>query len=175
MAAKKAKKSTVPTTGKKAAVHRDAVERKRYTMRLPVEVEEEVCRKAAQEMAKIHHAREALKSERRDAMAGFKERMNGLDQQMNDLANTVENSTELREVEVVDRLLPTGEIETVRLDTREVIASRPPTAQELQDSLPGMTEDDPTLKPTGKKVKAASEPEEEEETLAGPRSKSAKK
>lgn len=48
-----------------------------------------VAAKAAHDMAKLHVQREALKKERRDAMADFKERLSSLDQQMGELVDLV--------------------------------------------------------------------------------------
>jgi hypothetical protein len=159
MAAKKGKKQVGAgsATPRKASVDRDAEEIKRYKMKLPVPVGKDVREKASHEMARVHHAQEALKTERRNTNANLRERQNSLSQQMGELADTVDNSTELQDVNVVERLLRTGEIEVIRLDTKEVVDTRTATAAERQKNLPGVESG-----------------EEEEEDLPGPRSKAKK-
>lgn len=149
MAAKKGKKGAAksPPPKKKGkgsgsggdykGVSARASEVKRYTQRLPVPVGADVARAAAAQMATVHFAREQLKEERRNAMANFREKMNGLDQRMGELAETARNSTELQDIECVDMLEPNNEVLSVRLDTKTIFDRRQPTAEDLQTVLPG--------------------------------------
>jgi hypothetical protein len=112
------------------------VERGRHRRKLPVAVDHETIEAAATEMAMLVGANERLKSERRDAMAEFNERRSHIDERMSELADTVTGGTVLQDIECVTYLLPTNEIQVVRVDTSEVVESRTATAEELQETLP---------------------------------------
>jgi hypothetical protein len=54
---------------------------------------------------------------------------------MDELAATVNDSTELQDVECVHRLLPTGLVEVVRLDDMTVVEEHTATVEERQKGL----------------------------------------
>lgn len=115
---------------------RQPVERAFVTKKLAVRVSADVVERAAHEMARLYTDREALKSERRETMAEFKERMAAFDQRMGELANTVNNSTEQRDVKCRELLyVEENRIDVVRLDTGEVVDSRTATAEDRQEDL----------------------------------------
>jgi hypothetical protein len=141
MAAKKAKKKTkasAPEVPRKAAKHRDAVELKRETLKLPVPVGDDVVDKGGREMAKLQVRIHEVEEEKSVALRGFRKTLEGFSSRMDELADTVNNSTELKDVECMHRLLPTGQVEVVRLDTQEVVDEHTATTQELQVGMPGI-------------------------------------
>ncbi len=115
---------------------RKPVERGIVTKRLPVAVGAEIVDRAAHEMARLHTDREALKSERRETMAEFKERLASMDQRMTELADTVNKSTELRDVKCKELLyVEENRVDVVRIDSGEVVESRTATAEDRQEDL----------------------------------------
>lgn len=128
----------LPKKGDKASASRDAVVRSTKKELAPVQVGREKVEKAAQELAGLISEREKLQSEKRDTLAKFRDKFNSIDEQMRQLRDTVLQSTELREVDVVTRLMPTGWIERVRMDMGTLFEdARVATAEELQDNIPG--------------------------------------
>jgi len=114
----------------------DMVERHRYEEKLPCKVEGVDIDAAAQEMARVHRQREAMREQKRETNAKFRERLNFFDERMTELGEIVEHKTERRSVEVVEYLIArTNEIRVVRQDTGEVIETRAAKADELQDGL----------------------------------------
>ena len=112
-----------------------AIERDRYEEKLPCIVDANAKNNAAAQLAACVRALAALKVERREAMAGFKKKMNGIEDRQAEYASTVENGTEMRNVDCVDYLLANNEVMTVRTDTGEVLDSRTATPEELQEPL----------------------------------------
>jgi hypothetical protein len=142
---KQKKKAPLPRKGAEARptkhepVDAEATERRRFTERLDCKVDAEAVEAAAHEMAAVHGKREALKETRRNKMAEFKEQFNALDQRMNELAETVTNSTERRDVECVELLEPGGKVVFVRTDTNEPFERRKANDEDKQDALPGVS------------------------------------
>jgi hypothetical protein len=112
------------------------VERGRHKRKLPCKVDHSVIEHAAEEMANFVTASENLKSEKREALADFRERRSAIDEGLQRLAGIVNGGTELLDVEVIVFLLPTNEIRVVRADTGEVVETRTATPEELQETLP---------------------------------------
>lgn len=131
------------------------VERGRHRRKLPVKVDHGTIEAAANEMAKLVGSAERLKSERRDAMAGFKEQRAHIEGRMSELADTVTGGTVLQDIECVVYLLPTNEIQIVRVDTGEVVESRTATAEELQETLAVNGEPAPLVRDRAKECHAA--------------------
>lgn len=159
--------------GEKAAAHRDADIRKRHKMLLPVKVGHDVVEAAAMKMADLHDERERLKSEKRDTLAKFRDKFTSLDGETQRCRDTVKQSTELREVDVIDRVLRTGVWERIRMDDNTLVEdARAATGEERQEALPGSETGEvkgPT--PFGSDGKE----DEEEEPVKGPQSKAKKK
>jgi hypothetical protein len=109
---------------------------KRYTMDLSVPISEHEVALAAAEMVREIRKREHVLEERREAMAGFKETLVGIDKRLQDLATTVEDHTKKVPVEVSEWVLvETGEIQIVRTDTGAVVNTRAAEADDLQAGM----------------------------------------
>ena len=148
----------IPAMAKKespSAARTDGVVRKQYKDRLPVKVNEERVDELGRELAQLHREAEVIKDRRRESMAKFKEKLSGIVDRMNEIATGIEASTEIRDVEVVERLIvETNEVLTVRLDTGEILARRTATAEDRQESL---TSDAKPARKRGRKPKAVEE------------------
>ncbi len=91
----------------------------RYSDRLPVPIEGAELDSAATEFARLYRQRETTLEQRRDAMAGFRKTLDGIDEQMKPLADTVENHTRLADIECQDVLCRDNTVRVYRLDTGE--------------------------------------------------------
>lgn len=111
------------------------VERKRYVEKHPVKIADDVVAKKADEFAAAYREREACLESRRNDMAEHRETLTGIDERMKALSVSIEKHTEMRDVTIVEYLLPTNEIECVRADTGEVVKTRVADADDLQDDL----------------------------------------
>lgn len=136
---KKAKASKAPTAPHRAAngapIHQPA-ERKRYMRDLPVRIEAEVVQVKAEELAKVIHHRLAVKEERRESMAEFKETLTGLDEREKSLADSIEKHTEIQPVECIEYLTAEdNSVRVVRSDTGEEIECRTAEAKDRQEVL----------------------------------------
>jgi hypothetical protein len=137
---KRTSKASVRANGG-MAVHQEPVERRRFKDQLPCRIDDATVALKAAQLASFIHKREALRVERREANAVFREKLSYFDETLQDLATSVDLHTETRPVDCVERLTAQNEIETVRLDTGEIVDTRPAEAADLQESLPG-TDDD---------------------------------
>lgn len=151
MAAKKKKKAKgIPavsgeapdTNGKGAEAatagppDRARIERRRYKEKLPCAIPPEEVVFKADEMAVVYRKVEALKEEKRNALADFRDRKAQLEENLGDLATAVEQHTISREVDVVEYLIDgTGTIEVVRQDTLEVVIVKAATSEDLQERI----------------------------------------
>lgn len=144
--AKKAKKKTRATKKAAAAAkapkangaiaHADKVERAKYLEQHPVRIADSIVAAKADELAAVFREHEAALAERRDFNAQSREKVAGIHERMKTLAESVEKHTELRDVEVVEYLITaTSEIQCVRTDTGEVVASRTADADDRQEAL----------------------------------------
>ncbi len=114
----------------------ERIEKSRHKEKLPCAIPPEIVVIKADEFARVFRSREALKEERRSAMAGFKSRFAHIDEQLGELAAAVEQHTVSRDVECIDYLVASSII-TVRQDTLETVTERPATADELQEKIFG--------------------------------------
>lgn len=112
------------------------VERGRHTRKLPVQADHAELDLAATSLGRLVEEQASVKEQRREAMAGFRDKLSHIQESMNEVAETVRNRTRLVDVECITYLLPTNEIQVVRADTCEVVESRVATAEELQETLP---------------------------------------
>ena len=133
---KSVKRKQTQTNGTTGAAPSGAVERRRYEEKLPCRIETEEHAKLSDELAATVREREEAEEERREAMAGFRERISGISDRQKKLAQCVEQHTVQRTVEVVEYLLPNNEMQTVRVDTGEVLESRAAEKDDLQEGLP---------------------------------------
>jgi hypothetical protein len=121
----------------------ERVFKRRYHQDLPVEVDLEFRTAKGRELADVCDEQRAIEDERRTVMAGFRKRLSHVSERAKELAAIVRQGTERKSVQCEDYLLPTNEIETVRLDTGKVVLRRPARADELQLPLRG-AEGDPS-------------------------------
>lgn len=120
------------------ALTRKGIERARYPQKLPVPVGSDVVEKAGHEMARIHKLRAKLADEKTIYLKACKEKEAGYKQRTDELADTVNNSTALEDVEVVEYLIAeSNEIRVYRTDTGEELVDKRRTAEakDRQESL----------------------------------------
>lgn len=133
---KKTKKANPKKDSKANGARSAGVERARYKLQLPVPADSKTIARASKEMAKLVRSEAALREERREAMADFKERQSSINDKMNEWADTVEKGTELADVEVVERLVvETNEVQVTRLDTGEIVERRTAEGSDRQEAL----------------------------------------
>lgn len=113
----------------------EPVIRKTFKQKLPVRIGEALVSEKADKLAKTIHERNAVRLQRREANAQFREQLAYFDEMLESLATDVELHTESREVDCVERLTAQNEIETVRLDTGEILSTRTAEAKDLQEDL----------------------------------------
>jgi hypothetical protein len=88
-------------------------------------------------LAEALDRRNQLDLERKDTMAEFKDREAKLDSEIGRLGTIVRGGKELRQVECEDQHnYKNGTADRVRLDTGEVVQTRPLTEEERQQELP---------------------------------------
>lgn len=115
---------------------REAVERKRYELQLPVEASSPERDAAGKRLAMLFRKHEALESERRETNAEFRETFAGIKKNMDEAATTFEKGTKLEAVEVSERLVvETNEVVVVRLDTGEIVETRTAAPEDRQEAL----------------------------------------
>ena len=112
------------------------VERKRYTTELDVTAKPEEVAAMAGTLADLEIERESIKAEKCDALAGFRDTLEGIDGRIAELAAAVKGHTKKEQVECVEYLdEATGGIRVVRQDTKEEIEYRPAEKEDLQESM----------------------------------------
>jgi hypothetical protein len=130
---------SLPAKGPKGE---ERVFKRRYHQDLPVEVDVEFRTAKGRELADVCDEQRAIEDERRTVMAGFRKRLSHVSERAKELSAIVRQGTKTQSVQCEDFLLPTNEIETVRLDTGKVVLRRAARADELQLPLRG-AEGDP--------------------------------
>lgn len=107
------------------------------TKKLPVQLSNDEIRLKGQDLSRKLQELEDVDEARKEAMRDYKDRIDALKGESRRLAHIVTEGKEPREVpcETV-RNDDNGTIELVRLDTVEVIDSRPMTPEERQRPLP---------------------------------------
>jgi len=113
-----------------------------YSRELPTSITAEEAEKFAGELAETVRERKIAEGDRREAMTEFRERLTGIKERQERLADSVQNHTRLDAVEVVEVLLASNEIDVRRLDTGASVEVRPASKEDLQQALPGVDEDD---------------------------------
>jgi hypothetical protein len=124
----------------------DYTQRARFTRELPVKLNEHELQvyglMCASKVGEIKLAEEKLKQHN----AASKTALKGMRQELERIANARKAGEELRAVECAERL-HTNVIEIVRIDTGEVIDTRPAEITDLQPNLPGVDTDPPDVPP----------------------------
>lgn len=106
------------------------------TMQLPVKLTDEELQIRSRELAEKLTEIEAVDEDRASAMAAFKARKDKLVLDSRRLTRIVRTGQEEREVHVTEtKNWERGTIETIRLDTGEVVSSRPMNPSERQEAL----------------------------------------
>ncbi|MCW8137280.1 MAG: hypothetical protein KIT58_00035 [Planctomycetota bacterium] len=106
------------------------------TRMLPVELSELELRERGNELAGKITALVQKEEEKKEAAKQAKEEIDRLKAEVVSLSHVVSSRKEPRPVEVVERPDPRRKVVTVvRLDTQEVVESRPMTPLELEDAL----------------------------------------
>jgi hypothetical protein len=114
----------------------ERIERKRYTTKLPCPIAPEIVVMRADEQAKTWREREKLMAENRERNTEFREQRAHLDKKLGELATSVAQHTEVRDVEVVEYLVSgTGNIKVERQDTMEVVETKAASKDDLQESI----------------------------------------
>lgn len=137
--AKPTKARTAPKTSGRAngkAHARQGVERARYNLKLPIRIGDAEVAVKAVDIAGVVRAREAVLEERREAAAKFRDRVKFFDERLLELSESIEQHTELRDVEVSEVLIvETNEIQVVRRDTGEIVSTRTASSEDVQERL----------------------------------------
>jgi hypothetical protein len=113
-----------------------------YSRELPTPITAEEAADLSNELAETVRERKIAEGDRREAMTEFRERITGIKEHQERLADSVRDHTRLEAVEVVEVLLATNEIDVRRLDTGESVEVRPASRDDLQQPLPGVEPDD---------------------------------
>ena len=114
------------------------------TMELPVKLTDEEVRLKGEKIARRLKDRENLEEERKAAAKAAKEEIGELDAEIIELRDEVRERREMRDVQVSDEKDWGRKIvRTLRLDTGEVVASRPMTPAELQQHLKLVEDEQP--------------------------------
>jgi hypothetical protein len=121
-------------------------ELRRFTERLSVKNNDEQNAILAGQLADVIRERLALQEDKSAKNREFREQRAYLDERERELADAVHSHTRFEEVECVEVLLPTNEVQVVRVDTGEVVSSRAATGDELQESALGEEDMQPTAR-----------------------------
>jgi hypothetical protein len=107
------------------------------TQKLPVKLTDKDLKMKGDELAKEVQKLADLKNAMKQSAEGFKSQRSKVELEIDRLKQLILSKTELRDVEVREnKNYKAKVVSTVRLDTREVIHTRPMKAHELQRPLP---------------------------------------
>ncbi len=88
------------------------------------------------ELAVIIRERKEVLEQKRESNAQYREKLSGYDARFDDLATSVEKSTELQDVICIDVLdVRTNVVDVIRTDTGEIVETRVAKKEELQETL----------------------------------------
>lgn len=108
------------------------------TRNLPCKLNEEELLTRGQDMATVHRDIVALEEEKKSNAKQFKEKIDRAKVELACLAREVSSKQAWRDIEVREEKSHTGKgwaMETFRMDTGELVATRPLTAEEMQRDL----------------------------------------
>jgi len=155
MASKKTKKPKSKTNGAASKgdgqLHEDirallatggVLHTKPYGRELPTPITAEEAADLSNELAETVRERKIAEGDRREAMTEFRERITGIKEHQERLADSVRDHTRLEAVECIEVLLPSNEVDVRRLDTGASVEVRAASKEDLQQALPGVDEDD---------------------------------
>jgi hypothetical protein len=109
---------------------------KTLTKSLPHRLTDEEMLNKGQEIAREVVLLDITEMERADVLAGYKERLAEHHTKLSTLKNIVYSGSEYRDVECEERFYDsTGEVITIRMDSGEVIDTRPMTWAERQTRM----------------------------------------
>lgn len=106
------------------------------TMDLPVKLNDTELRQRAKELGDAHIDKTLVESRKKAANDGFKMEIEQLDTKIQKLSGVTSRGEEYRPIAITTRKdFDRSIVETIRLDTNEVVDSRPMTGDELQAEL----------------------------------------
>jgi hypothetical protein len=106
------------------------------TLRLPCKLSTHEVARRADELARVLEAHELLKADKAAAMSRFAEQIKASERRIFDLGDVVRNSCEFREVPVrLQSDFDRNQIHSIRMDTGEVVRSRPMESHERQQEI----------------------------------------
>ncbi len=106
--------------------------------KLPCKLTNDEVRRKGEELALERKKHREVADEAKASAARFKADLKAIDEKIDDLAEQVRSRRETREVEVIERKdMDIAMVETIRVDTGEVIRSRAMTLNERQIHLFG--------------------------------------
>jgi hypothetical protein len=115
---------------------------KLFKQKLPCPIDAATVHERSKEIARTIRERASMKEEKRETLAEYREKDNFYNETLERLASEVELETESRDVDCMDALdLARQVVETIRLDTHEVIATRPAEAKDVQVEIPDVGAD----------------------------------
>lgn len=116
-----------------------------FVEKLPCDLTRDEKLKKAEEMAEQLKARAELELTAKASADEFKQKLKQLDRTIGDRAEEVRTGLEYRQVECTERgRYRDNIVDVIRIDTGEVVRSRPMTVNERQDSLPLFSSEDST-------------------------------
>lgn len=116
--------------------------RKKMKVKLPVAITGMELELKAHELSKEIRERDESDAKRKAVMSAYKDKINGHTDRIRDLGEQIETGSVPRMVQCHEYGTDDGEIIVVRQDTGVVVQSRPMTAQERQQGLLGIGDDD---------------------------------
>jgi hypothetical protein len=116
--------------------------RKKLKVKLPVAITGLELDIKAHELSKAIRERDEWDAKRKAVMSAYKDKINGYTDEIRELGEQIETGSVPRMVHCHEYGTDEGEIIIVRQDTGVVVQSRPMTAQERQQGLLGIGDDD---------------------------------
>jgi uncharacterized phage infection (PIP) family protein YhgE len=113
-----------------------AQKKEKETKILPVELTNEQIKERGEALAKVTKELDDTSAEAKQSAAGYREQLGGLHAEATRLAHVIESGVEDQDVEVkTEKDYDRGTIETVRIDTGEVLLTEQMTEEERQQQL----------------------------------------
>lgn len=110
---------------------------RKITRDLPVKLTQDELAGVAKDIGRLNRERVKMEGEAKASAAQWKDRISGLDAQIADLADLADSGQRALPVACEERHdYRRGEVQVVRLDTGELLESRPMTPAERQATLP---------------------------------------
>lgn len=151
--------------GKKEGKELTVSKRVTITRTLPVELGPEEYRATSRSLAQNIEALARTMDEKKSAMGGYTQRIESLNATISELSGVVSSGKRWMEVECIEtNNYDTGYVEMIRVDTGEVVSSRPMGLEDRQAGLFDRGEDAAPIE----EAPPANEESSEPETIAAP-------